>query len=116
MCLDPHIVSGRGGCHHCGLDLDLLLHFPLPQEEAKVMQKEQEAQEMAEKTREEIDNVMDGIQQGLRAAQDKLKRDIAESEKLPVEERARHQASLIRAFKDQLHDIMSLDSAGECGT
>ena len=80
------------------------------------MQKEQEAQEMAEKTREEIDHVMDGIQQGLRAAQDKLKRDIAESEKLPVEERARQQASLIRAFKDQLHDIMSLDNAGECGT
>ena len=92
------------------------LDLSVCQEEAKVARKEQEAQEMAEAARAEIDNVMDSIQLRLREAKEKLKQDIAESEKLPSEQRARQQASLIRAFKDHLHEIMSLDGAGERGT
>ena len=78
-----------------------------------MVQKEQEAVEMAEATRQEIDEVMDGIQLRLRQAQDKLKADIALSETWPATQRVPHQAALVRTFKDHLHQIMSLDTAGQ---
>ncbi|KAK7475731.1 hypothetical protein BaRGS_00033003, partial [Batillaria attramentaria] len=69
----------------------------LRQEEEFVRVKEKEAAAMAETTRSEIDHAMDMIQFRLRDEQAKLKRELAEANNLPGQERLHHQAELVQA-------------------